>query len=158
METEIADKKRERGKKNTMDSTHGLLSIYVILYILIGWDDFLSPNSWNIEYSALKILFVLFVIGYVISWKNELALGIIFILWFLGMCYENCFLCASDCGAGIAMGIPLLIRSIFFIINGIRGKRKKSACRSMLNGIIHYTSKRIVTFIWRTYILQSIYI
>ena len=125
METEIADKKG-KGEKRTLWTLRILLSIYAILYILIGWDDFLSPNSWNIEYSALKILFVLFVIGYVISWKNELASGIIFILWFLGMCYENFFLCTSDCGAGIAMGIPLLIISIFFIINGIREKRKKS--------------------------------
>jgi hypothetical protein len=93
---------------------------------MIGWDDFLSINAWNIEYSALKILFAIFVIGYVISWKNELASGIIFILWFLGMCYENFFLCASDCGAGIGMGIPLLILSIFFIVYGIKKKRQKS--------------------------------
>jgi hypothetical protein len=69
-----------------------LLSIYALLYLMIGWDDFLSINTWNLEYSALKILFAIFVIGYVISWKNKLASGVIFIIWFLGMCYENFFL------------------------------------------------------------------
>jgi uncharacterized membrane protein (DUF485 family) len=125
MESELNNKKG-KSKNRSLWILRILLSIYAILYILIGWDDFLSinaPNSWSVEYSALKILFAIFVIGYVISWKNELASGIIFILWFLGMCYENFFLCTSDCGAGIAMGIPLLILSIFFIVYGIREKR-----------------------------------
>jgi hypothetical protein len=125
METELDDKKG-KSKNRSLWILRILLSTYAILYILIGWDDFLSPNSWNIEYSALKILFAVFVIGYVISWKNELAAGVIFILWFLGMCYENFFLCTSDCGAGIGMGIPLLILSIFFIVYGIKEKRQKS--------------------------------
>jgi hypothetical protein len=125
MESEL-DNKKGKSKNRSLWILRILLSIYAILYILIGWDDFLSinaPNSWSVEYSALKILFAIFVIGYVISWKNDLASGVIFILWFTGMCYHNFFLCTSDCGAGIAMGIPLLILSIFFIVYGIRKKR-----------------------------------
>lgn len=122
MGTELNDKKG-KNKNRSLWILRILLSIYTILYILIGYDDFLSINAWNIEYSALKILFAIFAIGYVISWKNELASGIIFIFWFLGMCYENFFLCTSDCGAGIAMGIPLLIFSIFFIVYGKRKRR-----------------------------------
>jgi len=125
MESEL-DNKKGKSKNRNLWILRILLSIYAILYILIGWDDFLSINalnSWSVEYSALKILFAIFVIGYVISWKNELASGVIFILWFLGMCYENFFLCTSDCGAGIGMGIPLFILSIFFIVYGIRKKR-----------------------------------
>jgi hypothetical protein len=125
METELNDK-REKSKNRSLWTLRILLSIYAILYVIIGSGDFLSinaPNSWGIEYSVLKILFIIFVIGYLISWKNELASGVIFILWFLGMCYENFFLCTSDCGAGIVMGIPLLILSIFFIVYGVREKR-----------------------------------
>ena len=125
METEL-DEKRGNGKNRGLWTLRILLSIYALLYIMIGWDDFLFINSWSVEYSALKILFAIFVIGYVTSWKNELASGVIFILWFLGMCYENFFLCTSDCGAGIAMGIPLLILSILFIVYRIRKKRVKS--------------------------------
>jgi ABC-type iron transport system FetAB permease component len=125
MEAELDDK-MGKSKNRSRWTLRILLGIYAILYLIIGSEDFLSinaPNSWDIEYSALKILFAIFVIGYVISWKFELASGVIFILWFLGMCYENFFLCTSDCGAGIAMGIPLLILSIFFIVYGIREKR-----------------------------------
>ena len=125
MAEESVDNKRT-GKSRSMWTLRILLGVYAILYLIIGSDDFLSvnaPNSWDIEYSALKILFAIFVIGYVISWKNELASGVIFIFWFLGMCYENFFLCTSDCGAGIAMGIPLLILSIFLILYWIRKRR-----------------------------------
>jgi len=125
METDL-DEKRRKSKNRSQWILRILLSIYALLYIMIGWDDFLSINAWNIEYSALKILFAIFVIGYVISWKNELASGVIFIFWFLGMCYENFFLCTSDCSDGIGMGIPLLILSIFFIVNGIMKKRLRS--------------------------------
>ncbi|MGA2407344.1 MAG: hypothetical protein ABSF81_11425 [Bacteroidales bacterium] len=126
METELDDK-RGKSKNRKLWTLRILLSIYALLYLLLASEEFLS-NSWDIEHSALKILFAIFVIGYVISWKNELASGVIFILWFLGMCYENSFLCPGgitgrDCGDGIAMGIPLLILCIFFIVYGIRKRR-----------------------------------
>ena len=128
METELDDK-RGKSKNRRLWTLRILLSIYAVLYIIFITDYFFpiyAPNSWNIDNSALKILFAIFIIGYVISWKSELASGVIFILWFIGMCYHNFFLCTSDCGAGIAMGIPLLILSIFFIVYGIREKRGRS--------------------------------
>ena len=122
MESEL-DNKRGKSKNKSLWTLRILLSLYAILYVILGSSDFLSiyaPDSWSIEYSALKILFVMFLIGYIISWMNELASGVIFILWFLGMCYENLFLCTRDCGDGIAMGIPLLILGILLIINSRR--------------------------------------
>jgi hypothetical protein len=126
METEL-DEKKGKGKNRGLWILRILLSIYALLYLLLASEELLS-NSWDIEHSALKILFAIFVIGYVTSWKNELASGVIFILWFLGMCYENFFLCLGgingrDCGDGIAMGIPLLILCIFVIVYGIRKRR-----------------------------------
>ena len=99
------------------------ISIFALLYLIAAIDDYLplnAPNSWNMENLALKILFIIFIVGFSISWKYEIAAGIIFIIWIIGMCYENLFLCTSDCGVGIAMGIPLLILSIFFIVYGRR--------------------------------------
>jgi hypothetical protein len=127
METELDDK-REKSKNKRLWTLRILLSIYAILYVILGSEDLLSINAQNSFDIALKILLAIFVIGYVISWKNELASGVVFILWFLGMCYANFFLCpggitGQDCGAGIAMGIPLLILSIFFIVYGKRKKR-----------------------------------
>jgi hypothetical protein len=126
LETEL-DKKRGKSKNKRLWTLRILLSIYAILYVILGSEDLLSINAQNSFDIALKILFAIFVIGYFISWKNELSSGVIFILWFLGMCYANFFLCpggisGQDCGNGIAMGIPLLILSIFFIVYGVREK------------------------------------
>ena len=125
METELDDK-MGKSKNRRVWTLRILLGIYAALYIIFITDYFFPinvPDSWNIDNSALKILFGVFIIGYVISWKLELASGVIFFLWFIGMCYHNFFLCTSDCGAGIAMGIPLFILSIFFIVYGIGKKR-----------------------------------
>jgi hypothetical protein len=73
MKTELEDL-RGKSKKRNLWILRILLSIYALLYLLLGREEFLL-NSWDIEHSALKILFAIFVIGYVISWKNELASG-----------------------------------------------------------------------------------
>jgi hypothetical protein len=118
MKTDAIDKKGGR-KNRFLWTLRILLLIYAILYLLFIID-FVSNikdfKSLDIENIVLIILFFIFIIGYSISWKNELTSGVIFIIWFLGMCFHNFFLCTSDCGAGIAMGIPLLILSILFII------------------------------------------
>jgi len=118
MKTDTIDKKGER-KNIFLWTLRILLLIYAILYLLFIID-FVSNikdfKSLDIENIVLIILFFIFIIGYSISWKNELTSGVIFIIWFIGMCFHNFFLCTSDCGAGIAMGIPLLILSIIFII------------------------------------------
>jgi hypothetical protein len=127
METEL-DEKRGKSKNRGLWTLRILLTIYAMLYVILGSEDLLSLNAQNSFDIALKMQFAIFIIGYVISWKNELASGVIFVLWFLGMCFANFFLCpggitGQDCGAGIAMGIPLFILSIFFIVYGIRKKR-----------------------------------
>ena len=60
METELNGIRR-KSKNRSLRILRILLSIYAVLYILIGWDDFLSFNYWNIEYSSLKILFAIFL-------------------------------------------------------------------------------------------------
>jgi hypothetical protein len=103
-----------------------LLSVYAILYLLFIVDFFKPVNDFNlrnIEIMALIMLFFIFIIGYILSFKNILTSAIIFIIWFIGMCLENFFLCTRDCGAGIIMGIPLLILSILFIINTLKQRK-----------------------------------
>jgi hypothetical protein len=137
METEL-DEKRGKSKNRGLWTLRILLTIYAILYVILGSEDLLSINAQNSFDIALKILFAIFVIGYVILWKNELASGVIYIIWFLGMCYANFFLCpggitGQDCGSGIAFGIPLLILSIFFIFYGIRKKKGRSDLNLRMN-------------------------
>jgi hypothetical protein len=118
VKTDVTGKKGE-SKNRFLWTLRILLLIYAVLYILFIIDlvsNIKDFKSLDIENIVLIILFIIFIIGYGISWKNELTSGVIFIIWFIGMCFHNFFLCTSDCGAGIAMGIPLLILSILFII------------------------------------------
>ena len=117
------DVKKKENKNRYLWILRILLSVYAILYILFIVDFHLPVNDLNFrntENIALIILFPVFTAGYIISWKNVLVSGVIFIIWFIGMCFENFFLCTRDCGAGIGMGIPLLILSILFIVYVLR--------------------------------------
>jgi hypothetical protein len=118
METTV-EHKVGKIKKGFLRTLRILLAIYAVLYVIFITDNIVPRsnfNPWDIENIAIKVLFVVFVLGYIISWKYELTAGVIFILWFIGMCYQNFFLCTTDCGAGIVMGIPLLIFGILFIV------------------------------------------
>jgi len=129
MKTDIIDKMGGR-KNKSLWSLRILLLIYALLYLLFIFDfvsDIKDFKSLDIENVVLLILFLIFIIGYGLSWMNELISGVIFIIWFIGMCFHNFFLCTSDCGAGIAMGIPLLILSILFIIYSRRTGPEKIA-------------------------------
>jgi hypothetical protein len=96
-----------------------LLSIYGIVYLAyIAFKVFRAddPDAWNTENTVLKILFGVFVIAYLLSWKKELIAAAIFLFWFLGMVIVDLFLCKSNCGSGILMGMPLFIIGILMIV------------------------------------------
>lgn len=102
-----------------------LTLVYAILYAL-----FLSTGDFPGAYPSLStegivvyLLFVLFIIGFSISWHNKIITGIIFLLWYLGMLIFELFIVERDGGFGIISGIPLLILGLFFIKSG--GKSKK---------------------------------
>jgi len=105
------------------------ICIYALLYLLFAYDEFLplnSPNSWDLEHTVIKMLFIAFIVGFTLSWKFELISGLIFLFWFVIMCYQAFFICSGDCDDGIVMGIPLFILSIFFIVFGLRKRRSKA--------------------------------
>jgi hypothetical protein len=71
------------------------MAIYLLIVFsnivpkLIGWDlptkvdDLAVWNYSSFPGLILLFAFLLFIIGFVISWRSELAAGIIFIVWFL---------------------------------------------------------------------------
>ena len=89
---DVSNGNRVIAQKKSSRTLRILLGIYAILYLVFAIDYFLpinALNSWDIEYSVLIMLFGIFIAGYLISWKSELVSGMIFILWFIGMCYHN---------------------------------------------------------------------
>ena len=100
-----------------------LISIYALLYVLF----MVSEQYGDAEYEPLvvKILFAIFLMGYLITWKSEIYGGLIFVLWWIGMWYLGIFIVEQDKGAGVAMGTPLFILAILLIVSGYKSRKSK---------------------------------
>jgi hypothetical protein len=99
--------------------------VYAVLYLLfiLSGDFGGAYPSLNTEGIIVYLLFVLFVIGFSISWHNKIITGIIFLLWYIGMLILELFIVSKDGGFGIITGIPLVVLGIFFIERGYKSKR-----------------------------------
>ncbi len=106
-----------------------LTSLYGLLYLI-----FIASGSYGSSGSeplVVKLLFVLFLVGYLITWKNEGLGGLIFVVWWIGMWYLGLFVAEHDRGSGIAMGFPLFVLAILFIISWYRKRAAHSTASSI---------------------------
>ncbi len=101
---------------------------YAVLYVL-----FILSDNWGKSYNTLTVedmlvfsLFVLFIIGFSLSWYNKIITGILFLLWNGGMWIVELFLVEKDGGFGIISGIPLIALGVFFILEGIEKNKGTS--------------------------------
>jgi hypothetical protein len=103
-----------------------LTSTYAFLYLLFIVGNITENTApYNAEYIVVNLLFVLFLVGYFFSWKNERIAGLLFIFWWLGMWYLGLFVVETDRGAGVVMGLPLFILGILFIVSWYRKRLVK---------------------------------
>jgi hypothetical protein len=123
----------QKKKKIFPTVLHLLTFIYGLLYLIFFVGSFLPSEingfidePFNLEGILVKLLFVVFLIGFFISWKREGLAGLIFIFWWVGMWCLALFVAKTDRGAGVVMGIPLFIFGIGFLISWYN-KRKRSS-------------------------------
>ena len=97
------------------------LTIYGALYLIIFGPD--------LAYSGLSIpslLFLLFLVGYLIVWKNEGIGGAVFILWYVAWWVLRPLLLASEHKdsfyLSIMLGFPLLVLGILFVVRWYKGR------------------------------------
>ncbi len=86
-------------------------------------------DPWDTEQIIVKLLFIVFLIGFYYSWKSKLISGIIYFVWFLGLFGLGMYVSAAlnrDGGDGLVMGAPLLIISIILIIQALIRKKAKT--------------------------------
>jgi hypothetical protein len=118
-------------------SVFGLLYLIFITLSFIPSQDG-SPISttvpfkpFDLEQICVKSLFLLFLAGYVLAWRNEALGGIAFILWFVAMCAVELLIIAplkpKEGGGGIPMGVPLLALGILFVVRSYRGRTAENA-------------------------------
>lgn len=117
-------------------------SIFGVLYLIFIVASFIaasggSPVSttvpfepFDLEQIFVKSLFLIFLVGYFAAWKSELIAGIIFILWYGAMWEVELLVVApikpNDWGGGIAMGFPLFVLGVLFVLRWYKGTRLES--------------------------------
>ena len=99
--------------------------VYAILYALfiLSGDFGGAYPSLNAEGIGVYLLFVLFIVGFSLSWNNAIITGILFLLWNVGMWAVELFLVEKGGGFGIISGVPLIVLGVLFILKGIEVNR-----------------------------------
>jgi hypothetical protein len=95
-----------------------LTSIFGLLYILFIASG--SYGSGGSEPIVVKLLFLLFLVGYAVVWLDERIGGAVFVLWWAGMWYLGLFVSLEDRGNAVVMGAPLFVLGILFIVSWYR--------------------------------------
>jgi hypothetical protein len=109
---------QKRAKKGRSKILLILTSVYALLYILLMVAE--QYGTAGSEPTVVKILFGLFLAGYVVVWMNEGLGGAIFAVWWIGMWYLGLFVARSDRGAGVVMGAPLFVLALLFICGWLK--------------------------------------
>jgi hypothetical protein len=124
------------GRRLFPTALHVFLTIYGALYLVFVIIGFVpategSPVASSVPYhpfglegSLVKILFALFLVGFFAAWRNQLAAGVLFLSWWAGMWGLEMLMVARGLqGGAIAMGLPLFVLGVLFVITGFRSNR-----------------------------------
>ena len=110
----------------------GLLYLWFVIVSFIpapkgNWISSTVPfDPFDREQIFVKLLFLFFLVGYVAAWKSELIAGTLFILWYAGMWGVSVLIFApikpGDSAGGIAMGFPVFVLGVLFVVRWFRGR------------------------------------
>ena len=110
----MGDDTQKPAKKGRSRILLVLTSVYALLYVLIIVTE--NYGTAGSEPTVVKILFALFLVGFLVVWMNEGLGGAIFVVWWIGMWYLGLFVAQQDRGAAVVMGFPLFVLAVLFII------------------------------------------
>ena len=123
-----------------VSSVFGLLYLWFVVTSYIpapdgNWISSAVPYEPNRQAQVVfTLLFLLFLTGYLVVWKNELIGGTLFILWWVAMRFMEILHLApiegvdpGERGGGIARGFPVFVLGILFIRRWYKGRRVQKA-------------------------------
>jgi len=93
--------------------------LYIIFLVFEGVPIFKSATFADI---TVYLLFLVFVLGYIVLWKNELISGVILIVWHI-IQWILVFFVWPDGGMTLILGLPIGILGILALIYGFRKKK-----------------------------------
>ena len=82
-----------------------LLTVYAVFCVLISVGEVFHT-----------LLLAPFLAAYYFTWRNKGIAGLLFILWFIGVCCAECVVPPHQQGSGPWGAFPILILGIVFII------------------------------------------
>jgi hypothetical protein len=103
-----------------------LLISYAVLYAIVVISEVGLGNPqdyFSLPFVLFPLMLLLFLSGFAVSWRWELAAGILFVLWsallvFGSVAYTEIF----NSGPWAFFGIPVLLQGIFYIRNRVEYK------------------------------------
>jgi hypothetical protein len=105
-----------------------LLINYAILYSIVVFSELSvgeSVNYLSFPFIIYPLLLLIFLIGFLFSWKKEIFAGYVFLFWFAILIYSNiAYSEILHLGPWAAFGIPILLQGIFYIKNHNKFKLK----------------------------------
>lgn len=103
-----------------------LMSISAIFYLIVFIQEITPPYFEKfIGVSMVLYLFILFIVGYYFSLKEDfLASGIFTILWYGFLWLSALFVWITDAGMVLVLGFPVFIFGILMFVKGILKKNK----------------------------------
>ena len=98
-----------------------LLTNYLVLYSIVIISELTvgeSVDYFSFPLIIYPVLYLIFLIGFLLSWKNELIAGYIFLLFFVLLIASNvAYSEISTLGGWALFGLPILLQGIFYIKN-----------------------------------------
>lgn len=98
-----------------------LLINYAVLYAIVVFSELAlgePVNYLDFPYIIYPLLLLIFIVGFLVSWKKELLAGYIFLLWFAILIFANvAYSEVLKLGPWAAFGLPILLQGIFYIKN-----------------------------------------
>ncbi len=86
-------------------------------------------EPFDMEQIYIKLLFLLFLAGYLVVWKNEGIGGAVFILWWAAVWGVELLIVApihpNDAGVGIVLGFSFFVLGILFVVGWYKGRSVK---------------------------------
>jgi len=100
-----------------------LLLNYSVLYLIVVISEQFSDKPYDyfsLPFVLFPILLVVFIIGFILSWKREFIAGLIFLLWYLILFAGSAgYFELRDSGPWILFGIPVFLQGLFYIKNSL---------------------------------------
>ena len=98
-----------------------LLVNYTVLYFIVVFSELLvgkPANYFSFPFIIYPLLLLIFLVGFILSWKREFLAGIIFLFWCAILIYANIAYTEIDhLGPWALFGLPILLQGIFYIKN-----------------------------------------